>query len=42
MKLVFDDQAIGDIENDRAQERVIIIAVFHGAQDREAGKPPKR
>jgi toxin ParE1/3/4 len=29
-------------EIDRAQERVIITAVFHGAQDREAGKPPKR
>jgi toxin ParE1/3/4 len=29
-------------EVDRAQERVIVIAVFHGAQDREPGRPPKR
>jgi toxin ParE1/3/4 len=29
-------------EVDRAQERAIIIVVFHGAQDREPGRPPKR
>jgi hypothetical protein len=30
MKLVFDDRALADLE-----EQVIAIAVFHGAQDRD-------